>query len=48
MPMIDLSQKEIDVVKRSIDNCLRTCHQGGPEQGCPECQSLRGVLTKLS
>lgn len=48
MPKIELSSQEIELLKRSIDHCLSTCHQGGIEQGCPDCQSLRDVLAKLS
>lgn len=48
MLKIELSPKEIEVIKRSIEHCLSTCQQGGVEQDCPDCQSLRDILAKLS
>ncbi|MHB1653966.1 MAG: hypothetical protein ACYCVD_16040 [Desulfitobacteriaceae bacterium] len=47
MPMINLGQPEIEVLRRSVENCLRTCHKGGLSGGCPDCQSLEAVMTKF-
>lgn len=47
MPTVTLSQQEMELVKRALQHCLDTCHQGGVDSGCPDCQSLRDVMSKL-
>lgn len=47
MPTLNLTHQEVEMIKKSIDNCLKTCHQGGASGGCPDCQSLQQLLTKL-
>jgi len=47
MSSIDLSRTEAQAVLRSIDNCLGTCHEGGPSAGCPDCEQLESVKNKL-
>jgi len=47
MSVVDLSREEAQAVLRSIANCLDTCHDGGPSTGCPDCQMLESVKSKL-
>ncbi|MCR4435786.1 MAG: hypothetical protein QHH06_13495 [Clostridiales bacterium] len=44
---LSLTEKEIDLLKKSINHCLDTCKKGGPENGCKDCEALEGVLKKL-
>jgi hypothetical protein len=44
---LDLNEKEIDLLKKSINHCLQTCKDGGPEQGCTDCAAIEEVLNKL-
>jgi len=47
MLTLSLTDKEIDLLKKSINHCLKTCREGGPENGCKDCEALEGVLTRL-
>ncbi|MCO5386074.1 hypothetical protein [Desulfosporosinus sp.] len=47
MGNINLTPEEIQVIINSIDNCLKTCKEGGAGTGCPDCTKLQGVKEKL-
>jgi hypothetical protein len=44
---ITLDEKEITLLKMSINHCLETCKKGGSQNGCQDCESLQAVLKKL-
>jgi len=44
---LSLTEKEIDLLKKSINHCLETCKKGGAENGCKDCEALEDVLNKL-
>lgn len=48
MTTITLDDKEVELLKNSINHCLKTCKQGSAEHGCQDCQALEAVLAKLS
>ena len=48
MVTISLSEKEIEILKKSINHCIETCEDGGSGNGCPDCESLHSILDKLS
>jgi hypothetical protein len=47
MGNINLTPEEIQVILNSIDNCLKTCKEGGIGKGCPDCSKLQGVKDKI-
>lgn len=47
MAMIDLAADELEVIRKSLNNCRNTCHEGGPSKGCPDCQKIDAVLAKI-
>lgn len=47
MAMIDLTTDELEVIRKSLNNCKSTCHDGGPSTGCPDCQKIDAVLAKI-
>jgi hypothetical protein len=47
MGNINLTPEEVQVILNSIDNCLKTCQEGGAGKGCPDCTELQGVKDKL-
>ena len=47
MGTINLTPEEIKVILSSIDNCLKTCKEGGTGTGCPDCTKLQAVKEKL-
>lgn len=47
MGSINLTAEEVKVILQSIDNCLKTCKEGGVGTGCPDCTKLQGVKDKL-
>ncbi|WP_206811460.1 hypothetical protein [Paradesulfitobacterium ferrireducens] len=47
MPIIDFSEDELEVIRKSLNNCRNTCDEGGPIKGCPECQKIDAVLAKI-
>ncbi|HEY5584497.1 MAG TPA: hypothetical protein VIK78_08400 [Ruminiclostridium sp.] len=44
---LTLNEKEIDLLKKSINHCLVTCKKGGSETGCTDCAAIEGILKKL-
>ncbi|MHB1253203.1 MAG: hypothetical protein ACYCZ1_03465 [Candidatus Humimicrobiaceae bacterium] len=44
---ISLNEKEIELLKKSINHCLETCKDGGSKGGCTDCDALEEVLKKL-
>ena len=48
MTTITLNEKEIELLKKSINHCLETCKSGGAPQGCTDCEQLEEILKKLS
>ena len=48
MTNVSLSDKEIELLKSSIKNCLETCHKGGAKDGCTDCGALEALLKKIS
>ena len=47
MGTINLTPEEVQVILLSIENCLKTCKEGGPNTGCPDCTKLQAVKDKL-
>ncbi len=47
MYTLSLNEKEIELLKMSINHCLETCKKGGADSGCKDCEALEGVLNKL-
>ena len=47
MGNINLTPEEIQVILSSIENCLKTCKEGGTGNDCPDCAKLLGVKAKL-
>jgi hypothetical protein len=48
MDNITLSEKEVEILKKSINHCIETCKEGGSESGCTDCDSLGAILEKLT
>lgn len=48
MVNVSLTEKELELLKMSINHCLETCAQGGDDKGCKDCGNLRAVLDKIS
>jgi hypothetical protein len=44
---ISLTEKEVELMKKSIMHCLETCGQGSAKDGCTDCAALEEVLKKL-
>lgn len=44
---LSLNEKEIELLKKSINHCLETCKNGGGKNGCTDCPVLEEVLKKL-
>ena len=44
---LELSTEEIQVILKSIKHCLNSCHEGGTESGCPDCQKLKEIMLKI-
>jgi hypothetical protein len=42
-----LNEKEVDLLKKSIDHCLETCKNKSGKDGCPDCTILEEVLKRL-
>ncbi|HEX2955107.1 MAG TPA: hypothetical protein VHR47_14160 [Bacillota bacterium] len=47
MVNLALSEKEVGLLKMSINHCLETCKDGGANNGCKDCEALEGVLHKI-
>lgn len=43
---ITLTEKEIDVINKSIKHCLETCKERG-KGNCDDCETLKQVQKKL-
>lgn len=48
MLTLSLTEKEIELLKKSINHCLETCKNGSGKDGCTDCAALEKVLSKLS
>lgn len=48
MLTLTLNDKEIDLLKKSINHCLQTCKHGGPEDGCTDCAAIEEILKRLT
>lgn len=48
MATLNLSEKEVELIKKSLNHCLQTCKDGGAKNGCTDCEALEGVLKRLS
>lgn len=44
---LTLSEKEIDLLKKSIQHCLQTCKNGGSRDGCTDCAEIEAILKRL-
>lgn len=44
---LTLNEKEIELLKKSIQHCLQTCEDGGPKEGCTDCAAIEAVLMRL-
>ena len=44
---LSLSEKEIELIKKSIGHCLSTCKEGGSRDGCTDCAALEAILTRI-
>ena len=42
-----INEKEIDLLKMSINHCLQTCKDGGSKSGCTDCAAIEKVLERL-
>jgi hypothetical protein len=42
---LELNEKEIELLRKSINHCLETCNSG--KDGCSDCAALEEVLKKL-
>ncbi|MHB1394798.1 MAG: hypothetical protein ACYCYE_17405 [Clostridia bacterium] len=48
MLTLTLNEKEVSLLKKSVNHCLKTCKDGGPEEGCTDCAAIESVLKRLS
>lgn len=48
MASLNLSEREVELVKKSINHCLQTCENKEIESECTDCEALKTVLVKLS
>ncbi len=44
---LSLNDQELEVIKMSINHCLDSCKQGGPNNGCKDCKTLEQVADKI-
>ena len=44
---LTLSEKEIELIRKSINHCLTTCREGGSKDGCTDCAALEDILKRL-
>ena len=47
MLSLSLTEKEAELLRKSINHCLSTCKEGGAKDGCTDCAALETLLTKL-
>ncbi|MEN6327520.1 MAG: hypothetical protein ABFD18_15110 [Syntrophomonas sp.] len=48
MANVNLNEKEVELLKKSINHCLDTCENKEKESECTDCEALKDVLVKLS
>ncbi|MEN6461772.1 MAG: hypothetical protein ABFC94_10425 [Syntrophomonas sp.] len=48
MANVNLNEKEVELLKKSINHCLETCENKEKESVCTDCEALKDVLVKLS
>lgn len=48
MANINLNEKEVELLKKSINHCLDTCQNKENDSECNDCEALKEVLVKLS
>lgn len=48
MAAINLTETEIELLKKSINHCLETCQEKDKDAPCTECEALKGILSKLA
>ncbi|MFZ3171332.1 MAG: hypothetical protein WA118_05065 [Carboxydocellales bacterium] len=44
---LTLTEKEVELLKKSIQHCLDTCEKDGVENGCTDCAAIEAVLKRL-
>ncbi|MFZ3171803.1 MAG: hypothetical protein WA118_07480 [Carboxydocellales bacterium] len=44
---LNLTEKEVELLKKSIQHCLDTCDENGPDNGCKDCTAIEAVLKRL-
>ncbi len=44
---LTLTEKEIELLKKSIKHCLETCKNGGSKDGCTDCTEIEEILKRL-
>lgn len=47
MVSLSFTEKETELLKKSINHCLTTCKEGGSKDGCTDCTALEDILTKI-
>lgn len=47
MVSLSLSEKEVELLRKSINHCMESCGDNNANGVCPDCESLRLVLNKL-
>lgn len=47
MVSLSLSEKEAELIKKSINHCLTTCKEGGSKDGCTDCAALEDILNRI-
>ena len=48
MITVSLTEKEIELLKKSVNHCLGTCNEGKAHEECSDCDALKEVLKKLA
>jgi len=48
MANLNLNEKEIELLKKSINHCLDTCENKEKSNKCSDCEALKEVLLKLA
>lgn len=44
---LNFTEEEIEVIKISLQNCLKTCKSSGTGIQCPDCETIEKVINKL-
>ncbi len=45
--VLNITEKEADLLRKSISHCLSTCKDGGAKDGCTDCAALESLLKRL-